>query len=195
MTTRPNLYANEVPGFDDLTGAKRKEIEIEAQLAQDKRDYFNLTQTKISGVANTSGATNVERVLNGEDVTVEGDVESQLKHKATRIRALEEASHVLQGQVRTEMRKAAVRVCAASKSEDNALRAELAEATATMFAAYLKYFDFRRGLLESGAGLIGLCENFPDFIGGPSRMSDFASYLREEKKAGLVKQRLPKEIA
>ncbi|WFU84369.1 hypothetical protein QA645_16995 [Bradyrhizobium sp. CIAT3101] len=191
-----NLRADIVPGFEGLTNLKAKHRDVERRKKESDDRVFQLTQEKIaSGNVNLTASENVQRVINNQDVSIDNDLDSLLRKETANNNALADASHLLSRQIADETRKAGRKICDDVKPQHDAIRIALNEALAAAYSANSKYWNLRKSLIDSGAGLHGICLNAPEFLGVPSqRTSGLAEYLLAEKKAGYLK-RLPKELA
>jgi hypothetical protein len=133
-------------------------------------------------------ADDVARIERGEDITERPDIRTQMNQVARKAAATEVVIEKLEEEFRAEFLKLSAAYCKTIKSKHDEKMKRLFKALIEVHAVNSEIYAERQDLIDSSIGFNGIVFGLtPDFLGNPrDQHSDFAEFLREGHKRGLV---------
>ncbi|GIQ76206.1 hypothetical protein [Bradyrhizobium sp. RD5-C2] len=180
-----------VPDIYEYSGGLRakaeRQQEIASQRAAAEQKAIELQNRLASGLSKEDRDANAARALRGESIP---DIEAGLKAAIRDLRALQDAEAIHARQLDDLRLEEGRRLCDDFRPHSEKYSAEIAVALYDALEAWTKLFAIKRGFLNQGLGLYGLCEIDPqELLGVPTdRSSTLADFMRRCVHKGYIKK-------
>jgi hypothetical protein len=179
----PKFYDDnaDYPQFPELTELKLKKRNLLKRATEDEETYRRLTHKKIAGNKTVNDQqANIERVMNGEDLPDDADIDTQLNRVSAQYSARLEAVRLIDIKILEQKQKAAQKVCDDLRPDHAKIMKRLCAALVEAHNAHAELWAMERALINNGIGLRGICNNRPTFLGIPvDRTGELASFFRQ----------------
>jgi hypothetical protein len=153
--------------YDDLL-ARDKEISAKVQ---------RLRAKKADGESIVDKDARVAFVLAGKSVPPIADINTELSNALLQWRSIEDAKEVQSRNLEKAKRAAGQKLCADLKPAHDEVMVRLCSSLTDAHSAWNELFAIKRGLLNKGAGLHGICQVEPEFLDDPAdRAGAFARF-------------------